>query len=115
MSELNVTPGQREEAVEWFKKHYPQLLSIRDEHRTVEDTLIDISMEDTLVDLYFRLKNIQFDFLPTEFVIGVEYKDEEKAAKGEEKVNIRFQNPHKGEYSKFAFDVIIELLNRLKV
>jgi hypothetical protein len=102
MANLVFTPGQREEAMNWVKSNC----------EAFEGFPI---LQDYVVDMYFKMKSITFPLKSTEFVMGIEYKDSQKVADGNEKIKITFQNPHKkGEYDVFAHQVAIELLNSLK-
>jgi hypothetical protein len=113
MSNLIFSQGQKDEALEWYEKNCPDLHKIFTGHTGFDPN--NGSSSELAIDAYFKLKNISFDFQPTEFVVGIEYKKQEDVIAGTENVNIRFQNPHKlGKGDPFAQQVVIELLNRLK-
>lgn len=102
------TPGQREEVQAWLKENCPKLHSHLEEAFTGHEA-------DMIIDMFYKLKNFNFDLKPEEFVIGIEYKDSDAVIAGTEQINIRMINPHKNKTAdQFAQSVLLELLNRLK-
>ena len=105
---------QKEEALKWYNENVPDLLkeveSSMREYPTFYKNVIY-----SLVDSYFKLKAIKFELSPTEFIIGINYKDMQKVIDGKEEVGITFQNPRRTiPADSFAQQTIIELLTRLK-
>lgn len=84
MNEIVLTPGQQEEALAFYTE------------RVSFFSTLPVAQQLVFFDAYFYMKNIQHIFKPTEFVVGVEYKDHNKVVNGNEAVNITFFNPHKG-------------------
>lgn len=114
MEKFIFTPGQKEEAMLWYKANcldYHKFLASLPE--PLHDDVLSIG--DCAIDTYFKLKNVNFNILPSEFIVGIEYKNQEEVIKGDEKINIRFQNPHKNNTAdQFAQAVLMELLQRIK-
>jgi hypothetical protein len=117
MSKFVFTPGQRDEALTWYKENCPEL------DKYIADSIIYKLREgrfyllDLLIDAYFKMKSLSFPIKPEEFVIGVEYKNKEAVKQGKEMVNLRFHNPKRNEgesYDPFARDVLINLLMGLQ-
>lgn len=109
MSNLIFTPGQKEEAYQWYAQNCPDALAL---------TKDDMSL--ILVDIYFKLKHIPFSFKPEEFVVGIEYKDAKAVADGKEVVNVRINNPHKKmadqiTYDEFALAVLYNLFKGAQI
>lgn len=101
------TPGQREEALAWIKQN---CLPLYEYARDMG------SGEDRMIDMYFKLKSSTFELRPDEFIVGIEYKNQQAVIDGKEQINIRLQNPRreKTPHDPFALQVIVELLHRLK-
>lgn len=103
------TPGQRKEALDWIESNCDDLKyhldSMELDSRQPIETMI--------IDIYFKMKSISFPMKPTEFVVGIEYQDEQSVINGTEYVNIALINPRDSK-DQFAFQILIELMNRLK-
>lgn len=107
------TPGQREEAIQWFKNNVPKVADLLDSYSGEHPIFNGIS--DDLIDTYFKLKQSEFKVKPNQFIIGIEYKDQAKVITGEEKVNISFENPHeKGKADMFAKSVLLHIITNQK-
>lgn len=106
--EFVFTPGQREEALAWLKENCNGL------YIHIEEALTGYEA-DMIIDMYFKLKSSTFELKPTEFIVGIEYKDQQAIINGEEKVNISIHNPdRKVKHNQFAFEVMMEIIKRLK-
>lgn len=105
MSNFIFTPGQREEALSWIKENCPEIINHFE---------YDSPKQDWLVDMYLKLKALSFSLKPTEFVVGVEYKDEKAVTEGKEIINLTFHNPHREDKPDyFAQAILVQLLNSL--
>lgn len=114
MDKFVFTPGQREEALSWYKKNcydfYVFLTTIKE--------AIKIDIQDLAIDIYFKLKDVSLPLEPNQFIIGIEYKDQKKVTLGNEPVNIAFHNPSrvaKKPCDPFARAVLMNLLTKLQV
>lgn len=107
MSNFNFTPGQREEALAWVNENCKELYEYSRDMGTGEDRMID---------MYFKLKSMSFNLAPEEFVVGVEYKNEDAVTEGKEPINIRINNPHRGDkpHNHFALQVLMNIFNNQK-
>ena len=115
MSNFVFTPGQTEEALKWYTHNCPDVQDLID-----IGTIHGKSVQDILVDLYFKLKNVPFTFKPNEFIVGIEYKDAQKIISGKEIVNVRINNPHKKiadqmTHDEFALAVLYNLFKNSQV
>lgn len=106
MSNFNFTPGQREEALAWVNHNCGDFLAL----------VHDSDILDRLIDMYFKLKSMSFNLAPEEFVVGVEYKNEDAVTEGKEPINIRINNPHRGDkpHNHFALQVLMNIFNNQK-
>jgi len=99
---------QIKEAQDWLKANIPTLYIL------IEKALHDEIAYD-LYDMYFKVKQVEMKLQPNQFVVGVEYKDENKVKTGDEPVSLSFWNPHaQGQYNKFAKDVLLHILSDKK-
>lgn len=100
------TPEQRGEALEWIITNCPNVGTILANLTRLEQNYI--------LDMYYRLQIVSFPLKPTEFIIGIEYKNSAAVMAGKEKVNLSFKNP-KRKYDEFAKDMLIAQLSKLVV
>lgn len=115
MQQFVFTPGQREEALTWLQKEnlpfYKFIMSLPEPASGVEM----LSIQDCIIDMFYKLRGVSFPLKPEEFIVGIEYTDQIAVTEGEQQINIRVLSPRRETpHDPFAFQVIMELLNRLK-
>lgn len=101
MNQFIFTPGQREEAIKWITENCIDLINLADTFEPVEAKYYFF---ETLIDMYFKLKNVPFSFKPNEFIVGIEYKSEVKIKAGKEIPNVYINNPHPLIAEQFTHD-----------
>lgn len=115
MTQFTFTPGQKEEALSWLQKNCPELHKWLSTLPEDKPELQVLSIKDSIIDVYFKMKKIKFDFKSKEFIVGIEYKDKDKVISGEEAINIAIHNPHLShEYDIFAHQALVYVLQKIK-
>ena len=112
MIDTPFTPGQREEALTWFKENSPGIKAMLEGVSFNLETKILI-----FIDLYFKLKKVDIALDANQFVVGVEYIDSNKVLEGKEKIKFTLHNPTrfgKARENYFAHQIMLELIKRTK-
>lgn len=112
MAEMrDFSPAQIQEAEKWYEENQSGLYKM-----IMVDEYGGEDAKMALIDTYFKLKRIPIRLKPTEFIIGVDYKNEKDIMEGREFANLSFRNPHipAGTADKFAKDFLLAKLSTLK-